>query len=275
MDKFDFKSEYFKIQEPDIDLLSDLILSIMGDKNISQFALECNVDRSTLSRVINKKIKRSCKLDFLIAISNNPNNNSSVTLDELLEANGFVSYMPEIVSYTQQFTNAEHFNPNKLDSLKRLKAYQIKLENFNNEPSVENEVMQIVLSKLKRNGYNVNLHKPKKKVTSLFNFMISSPELNFDDISQWLFISKVGRILQKNNPINNLFAELYLCPKYYKNKMISIILCDKKAFETTVNTYKDYKITHSISIIYVNTHNKKIEDEFIFSSSSSSVSILN
>ena len=82
-------SEYVRISTPDKDRLAELVVRAKGPElSMSQFAKKCEVNPSTLSRIVNKKTtgKNSDALIFNIAENADPN--SGVTFEMLMSAHG-------------------------------------------------------------------------------------------------------------------------------------------------------------------------------------------
>ena len=82
-------SEYVRISTPDKDRLAELVVRAKGPElSMSQFAKKCEVNPSTLSRIVNKKTtgKNSDALIFNIAENADPN--SGVTFGMLMSAHG-------------------------------------------------------------------------------------------------------------------------------------------------------------------------------------------
>lgn len=61
---------------------------------MNDFANECGVNTSTISRIINMKNTTACSDEVLVAISKAADPNSGVTLEKLLAANGMVKLVP-------------------------------------------------------------------------------------------------------------------------------------------------------------------------------------
>ena len=78
---------YCRIREPNIEYLSYLTFKAKGSKrSINEFAKECGVSPSTISRIINKKNTTPNSDKLIKAIAENADIDSEVTLDMLLDA---------------------------------------------------------------------------------------------------------------------------------------------------------------------------------------------
>ena len=86
--------DYIRTGKADLEVLSQLVLSAKGERSMNDFANECGVNTSTISRIINMKNTTACSDEVLVAISKAADPNSGVTLDKLLAANGMVKLVP-------------------------------------------------------------------------------------------------------------------------------------------------------------------------------------
>lgn len=86
--------DYIRTGKADLEVLSQLVLSAKGERSMNDFANECGVNTSTISRIINMKNTTACSDEVLVAISKAADPNSGVTLEKLLAANGMVKLVP-------------------------------------------------------------------------------------------------------------------------------------------------------------------------------------
>ena len=86
--------DYIRTGKADLEVLSQLVLSAKGKRSMNDFANECGVNTSTISRIINMKNTTACSDEVLVAISKAADPNSGVTLEKLLAANGMVKLVP-------------------------------------------------------------------------------------------------------------------------------------------------------------------------------------
>ena len=74
----------------DLDKLANLIEKCKGSLSHRKYAELCGISASTFSNIINKRYKRPCAISTLVAIYDNRCESCQVTLEELLEADGYV-----------------------------------------------------------------------------------------------------------------------------------------------------------------------------------------
>ena len=98
--------DYIRTGKADLEALSQLVLSAKGSRSMNDFANDCEVNTSTISRIINMKNTTACSDEVLVAVSKAADPTSGVTLEQLLAANGMVKLVPAgtegaVVSPTQ------------------------------------------------------------------------------------------------------------------------------------------------------------------------------
>ena len=86
--------DYIRTGNADHAELSHLVLLAKGRRSMNDFAKDCEVNTSTISRIINMKNTTACSDEVLISISKAADPSSGVTLDKLLAANGMVKMVP-------------------------------------------------------------------------------------------------------------------------------------------------------------------------------------
>ena len=89
MSYIDELRKYHRVTAPDKEVLSELVVRAKGAKrSMRQFATDCKVNPSTLSRIMNKKTQ-GANSDVLIAtIADNADPDSGVTFEMLMKAHG-------------------------------------------------------------------------------------------------------------------------------------------------------------------------------------------
>ena len=80
---------YHRVTAPDKDSLAELVTRAKGPRrSMRQFASECNVNPSTLSRIVNKKTQGSNTDDLIATIADHADPDSGVTFEMLMRAHG-------------------------------------------------------------------------------------------------------------------------------------------------------------------------------------------
>lgn len=89
MSYIDELRKYHRVTAPDKELLSELVVRAKGARrSMRQFATECNVNPSTLSRIINKKTQGANSDDLIATIAEHADPDSGVTFEMLMRAHG-------------------------------------------------------------------------------------------------------------------------------------------------------------------------------------------
>lgn len=84
--------EYVQITYPDAGKISELLYESKGNRTMKEFSEESGINQSTLSRILNKNIKRPLTMDVIQRIFDNRDSKAKFTFDELTKANGMFDY---------------------------------------------------------------------------------------------------------------------------------------------------------------------------------------
>lgn len=84
-------ANYVRVRPSDKEKLAELVIRAKGAKrSMRQFALDCGVNPSTLSRIVNKKTAGSNSDELVMSIAENADPESGVTFEMLMDAHGKV-----------------------------------------------------------------------------------------------------------------------------------------------------------------------------------------
>lgn len=84
--------EYTLVRKCDKETLATLVNMAKGEsRTMKEYADACGIDPSTLSRIVNRKNRGKSKIENIEKLAEHADPDSGVTLDMLLEANGYVS----------------------------------------------------------------------------------------------------------------------------------------------------------------------------------------
>lgn len=86
--KADLFEGYVRSREPDMEKMAELTARAKGDRSLADFADDCGLNISTLSRIINMKNSGPSVDEVLVRIARNADSESGVTIDDLLLAAG-------------------------------------------------------------------------------------------------------------------------------------------------------------------------------------------
>lgn len=225
-------------------------------RTMKQFAEECNVNPSTLSRIANKKLVGASSESLMMAIFEHADPNSGITLDALMDANGMVPVGS--VRYNDLF-------------------------------EMEKKVTSIITSELMR---RVSATICPSKPFRLSRTMGSHPDIVYESDSfggnkLWAFDVVMGSRLvyrkaddsideqhtKRRNKMMNIrrfFERLarYTALHYFHLEEVpqrfTYVLLDKDYFEDIISEYGEQIFKGYVSLLLVDANNLKILDEFIF-----------
>ncbi len=81
--------KYHRVTAPDKELLAELVVRAKGARrSMRQFAIDCDVNPSTMSRIINKKTQGANSDDLIATIAEHADQDSGVTFEMLMRAHG-------------------------------------------------------------------------------------------------------------------------------------------------------------------------------------------
>ena len=214
--------DYIRTGKADLETLSQLVLRAKGSRSMNDFAKECEVNTSTISRIINMKNTTACSDDVLMAISKAADPESGVTLEQLLMANGMVKLVPAgtegaVVSPTQiVFGLADIAEEKQIESVSNELLQGAR--KYLSESRLEENCRESLQNSLLLGGYSVEL-LPYNKMDWPRNrqfrgdFAIRTNALQEEGIDIWLFDCKsytagIGR--GTIGQMNRLFGMAYM-----------------------------------------------------------------
>ncbi len=185
-----------------MEALSQLVLRAKGSRSMNEFANECEVNTSTISRIINMKNTTACSDDVLVSISKAADPSSGVTLEKLLAANGMVKLVPAgtegaVVSPTQivfglsDIAEERKIEPDAISSNRVLRNAAKTIVGYRLEENYRETIQNAFLL----NGYFVEMISyekiiwPKAKQYRA-DFAIRTNALLDEGIDTWLFECK-------------------------------------------------------------------------------------
>ena len=266
--------DYIRTGKADLETLSQLVLRAKGSRSMNDFAKECEVNTSTISRIINMKNTTACSDDVLMAISKAADPESGVTLEQLLMANGMVKLVPAgtegaVVSPTQiVFGLADIAEEKQIESV-----YNELLQGarkYLSESRLEESCRESLQNSLLLGGYSVEL-LPYNKMDWPRNrqfrgdFAIRTNSLQEEGIDIWLFDCKsytagIGR--GTIGQMNRLFGMAYMDSPREHGIKVSIVVDHSIMIEQARDYYAGYKIRDYFSFVLIDSADRRVIDEF-------------
>lgn len=249
-------SEYVRISTPDKDRLAELVVRAKGPElSMSQFAKKCEVNPSTLSRIVNKKTtgKNSDALIFNIAENADPN--SGVTFEMLMSAHGMK---------------------------KRNLNGKVDTEEYR---AFEKNAADLVLSEIMKRGYKVQVPMTPQVYNALNyhyrpDWEIATDAVTSDNtMGQWLFEfwTMLGTEQQaiRKQTIKLRQKLLMVLGLYYMDEVkadkLSFVVFNRKFYKLLKDTLEGICVKPWITIMLFDMEQAQFIEEFTFLSPDGSV----
>ena len=249
-------SEYVRISTPDKDRLAELVVRAKGPElSMSQFAKKCEVNPSTLSRIVNKKTtgKNSDALIFNIAENADPN--SGVTFEMLMSAHGMK---------------------------KRNLNGKVDTEEYR---AFEKNAADLVLSEIMKRGYKVQVPMTPHVYNDLNYHYRPDWEIATDSVTsdntmgQWLFEfwTMLGTEQQaiRKQTIKLRQKLLMVLGLYYMDEVkadkLSFVVFNRKFYKLLKDTLEGICVKPWITIMLFDMEQAQFIEEFTFLSPDGSV----
>lgn len=249
-------SEYVRISTPDKDRLAELVVRAKGPElSMSQFAKKCEVNPSTLSRIVNKKTtgKNSDALIFNIAENADPN--SGVTFEMLMSAHGMK---------------------------KRNLNGKVDTEEYR---AFEKNAADLVLSEIMKRGYKVQVPMTPQVYNALNyhyrpDWEIATYAVTSDNtMGQWLFEfwTMLGTEQQaiRKQTIKLRQKLLMVLGLYYMDEVkadkLSFVVFNRKFYKLLKDTLEGICVKPWITIMLFDMEQAQFIEEFTFLSPDGSV----
>ena len=249
-------SEYVRISTPDKDRLAELVVRAKGPElSMSQFAKKCEVNPSTLSRIVNKKTtgKNSDALIFNIAENADPN--SGVTFEMLMSAHGMK---------------------------KRNLNGKVDTEEYR---AFEKNAADLVLSEIMKRGYKVQVPMTPQVYNALNyhyrpDWEIATDAVTSDNtMGQWLFEfwTMLGTEQQaiRKQTIKLRQKLLMVLGLYYMDEVkadkLSFVVFNRKFYKLLRDTLEGICVKPWITIMLFDMEQAQFIEEFTFLSPDGSV----
>lgn len=241
-------AEYVRIRQPDRDKLAELVVRAKGEgRTMKQFALECGVNPSTLSRIVNKRISGANSDALIDAIYRNAAPESGVTLEMLLDAHGMIPKLRN--GRTQRF---EH-------SL------------------LEKDIQNIVFEEVIARGFTLGL--PQKSIVhNALNYPHKADYSIYTDALNgtrelWEFeiwtLAFQGAYTERDvqRQAMRIRQKILMClGMMYLGEMnckrLSFLITEEEVYRKTVESIEHCRIPQEISLIYVKLEEHKMQEEY-------------
>lgn len=262
--------EYVQVQAPDIIRLGEYVTRAKGiNRTMAQFAEECGVGASTLSRIANGKIRKPLSEDVIRAIYEHRDPKSGVSLDLLMRLNGFRdkdAYEKRSESYAREIGRREEI----LNRERKMKNTIVTALLDRNVPVVR--IREIIGNRKSGEPY-------EHPIWFDFAFEVEDAvekEWYFETFPQQGADKRQSPVLTDRlmTRANRIFLQDAWSPMKFMNKKISFLFCDERIFEYFLALYERAPIQCSVTAILIDTDAERIVKEKWMSSKPETPSVL-
>lgn len=234
--------KYYRVSPPDKEQLAELIIRAKGAKrSMRQFAADCNVNPSTLSRIINKKTLGANSNELIATIADKADPDSGVSFDMLMNAHGM-----RLITDNNVLQIRRNIDAVKKTLYKEILDRQYTLKE-GDCPWLESFLGRCRLSlDLRTNALGLD------NATWLFDIWterddeVNDLSRSSDRLRQWLLMY-LGMLSVQERVINRF----------------SVIVTNEILYRSVVNALDKYTFNTDLSLIYINIDTGKIVDEYL------------
>lgn len=248
--------DYIRVSEPDKKKLAELIKRAMGNRTNAQFAMECGVNPSTLTRVLRADGKKPNSDDFIKAVALNAEPNSGVSEEMLLEAHGLAKDpTAKGKAFVEDFL-AKHGNLPVAELSRRSSAAE-------QEILLEKEAFEIIRDALIERGYSAEEGRARAAhMRQLGDFSFVTDALDRYGLEEWVFEVKSNPAGMGSRLLNQMFSWAYMNEPRRNGKKISFVVTYRALFLQLVDRCHGLHISDVISIIPIDLAGRKVTDEY-------------
>lgn len=242
MSYIDELRKYHRVTAPNKESLSELVVRAKGARrSMRQFANECNVNPSTLSRIVNKKTQGANSDDLIATIAEHADPDSGVTFEMLMRAHGMA-----LVS-------------DDSSAIIRLQMETIKA---------------IVLKELLRRFYTIR-DGQGPWLNSFLGRCLISTDMRTDALGKegavwlmdiWTLRSSEEKDLKRASDRLRQWLLMYVGMLNVDKRQVdrfSIILSNEELYRAVVAEIDSYMVKNDISLILIDIGEEKIIEEYL------------
>ena len=242
-------ANYIRIRPPEKEKLAELLIRAKGaSRSMRQFALDCGVNPSTLSRIVNMKTSGACTDELIQKVAQNSDPESGITFEILMDANGKV--------------------PRRMTGKYTSKEFAI----------TEKAITDILFKELALRGYTLSMPQENTEHNALnYHYRTdwairTNANSDNDDLELWEFEIWHTMMNEKNSIAHTVMKLrqkfLMVLGLYYTGtispKKMSFVLTNREVYSRIVETLENIKFKDLFSIILVNLEEGKVEEEYVF-----------
>ncbi len=241
-------ANYIRIRPPEKEKLAELLIRAKGaSRSMRQFALDCGVNPSTLSRIVNMKTSGACTDELIQKVAQNSDLESGITFEMLMDANGKV--------------------PRRMTGKYTSKEFEV----------AEKNITDIIFKELEDRGYKTSVLEGENKHNAL-NYRyrtdwVISTDANSDSGKMEIWEFEIWHTMLEKNSVAHTVMKLrqkflMVLGLYYTGTMnpkkMSFVLTNREVYGRMVETLENIKFKDVFSLILVNLDEGKVEEEYVF-----------
>lgn len=278
--------DYVRVRYPDMEVLGMLTQKAIGkNRSLTEFAADCGLAPSTISRVINGKFQNPISDGIIAAIAKNADPESGVTLEDLLAVHGLapitlvnegkLTPLDESKPYVKPKEEPETRYTHSLgrtealisfDTTKIAKAIEIAYRESQGDIFART-CQETIQNALIECGYSVQLHKDFDIVDLpqfryRVPFAITTDAVQIDGLNLWAFEIHDGARYTLVQKLSWLFGAAYLNSTSERGIKVSIITTDKEEMTLAKEKFEDVTIPDCVSVILIDLAEKAFVEEF-------------
>jgi len=254
---------YKQVLTPDFHRITEIVLSAKGvERNMVQFSEACGINASTLSRLVNGKLKRPLSIDMIDAIIGSKCAACEFSTDDLLQANGMV----DEATYERRYRNErpyqkmrhqfERLTAMRTILLSELYGRGVGFRKSNHSEITEGSVLNEIA--LMKSGTVLRMLESKNEAFwCLILNTLSYDELETNSVTDGglSFGSFRRRMLA-------YFATLLLTDAWQPETMsdikCSFVFCDTKVYDAFRDIFQNAKISSNLTTILLDLEAGKV-----------------
>lgn len=249
------EKNYVRYAAPSKARFAALLDQARGTRTMKRFAEECGVNPSTFSRIYNQANKGASSEELIRLIAEHAAPESGVTLDMLMEANGFIPEGSLFAARQLQEMLEDETKKALLSSLEET----VEAELIANPERYRIGKSMSIMPDIVVNGVTLNGEKGQWLIdvmTSTSGLAASSSA--YDDRR---FNFNLARRVQER--IGRYLSAYCMVPDDVKINRISLAIYDEQIYELILDHYGNMKTNDSISFILVDLDKQRVEEEYV------------
>ena len=254
--------KYVQYFPPDWDRILKIILEFKGERTMAQYAEDCNISPSTLSRIATRKATRPLPSEMIIQLYNNRNTETEYELDDLLKANGMID----------DETHRRLTFKTSTVSAKEIRSRETKMQAILNKALLNRGVaLKIEAEKMTRREYI-----ERESDGSLIlrpDLTITLPDS--EDTKTWIFEFKALTFDGGDSPVHQIRvmakhmferSAIYLLadawvPEKYRHVKTSFVFADEMIYEVFREFFRNNRLHNAMSTILIDLDTEKVIKE--------------